>query len=253
MEKLELEKAKALISAHIRPGCLFSRSFTPEELADETAAGTLWYEAHEGCLLLARRRGEHQILSFALDRGAETPAVAFDRPTVLELAFRPRDAALRDAAADWAARGFMPLLRRVRLTRERGGCPLPAALPLAAEKDLPALRALLRACFDPLTGCLPTDAALEKDVAAGRVLYTGEALLRFAGSGAAREIRQLAVAPQARGQGKGKALLHRFTTELDGRRITVWTAETNAPALRLYESAGFAPDGWQSEVLLWQE
>ena len=66
------------------------------------------------------------------------------------------------------------------------------------------------------------------------------------------EIRQLAVAPQARGQGKGKALLQRFTTELDGRRITVWTAETNAAALRLYESAGFAPDGWQSEVLLWE-
>ena len=36
------------------------------------------------------------------------------------------------------------------------------------------------------------------------------------------------------------------------RRCTVWTAETNAAALRLYESAGFAPDGWQSEVLLWE-
>ena len=251
MEKLELETAKALISAHIRPGCLFSRSFTPEELADECAAGTLWYENREGCLLLARRRGEHQILSFALDRGAETPAVDFDRPTVLELAWREPDTARKLLAADWERRGFKPLLRRVRLTRERGGCPLPAALPLAAEKDLPALRALLRACFDPLTGCLPTDAALEKDVAAGRVLYTGEALLRWS-PGLSPEVRQLAVAPQARGQGKGKALLQRFTTELDGRRITVWTAETNAPALRLYESAGFAPDGWQSEVLLWE-
>ena len=144
--------------------------------------------------------------------------------------------------------GFRPVLRRVRLTREKRGMPLPLDMPLAAETDLPALRALLEACFDPLTGCLPTEAELAADVERGHVLYDGAALLRFS-DGFSLEIRQLATAPEARGQGHGHALLKLITTVKDNKRITVWTADTNEAALRLYTGFGFAADGWASVVL----
>ena len=246
MERLELDAARALLAERMKPGAVFTRGYTLEELRRECAAGTLFAESFPGGALLARRRETHQILSLALDRGAALPRLDFDRPTVLELAFRERDAALRALLPELIARGFTPLLRRVRLTRAAGEARSAEALP--AE---PGAGALLRACFDPLTGCLPTEAELAADAEAGRLLCTGEAVLRFS-EGAAREIRQLAVAPAARGRGRGGALLDAFLARYGDRRVTVWTAETNEPALRLYESRGFAPDGWRAEVLLRQ-
>ena len=249
MERVETpEAAKAMISEHIRPGCLFSRSFSPGELADETAAGTLWAETHPGCLLLARRRGAHQILSFALDKDAALPSVRFDRPTLLELAWRNLDPARKLLQPEWEKRGFRPILRRIRLAREKRGMPLPLDLPLAAKTDLPALRALLEASFDPLTGCLPTEAELAADVENGHVLYDGAAMLRFS-EGFSLEIRQLATAPESRRQGHGRALLERIVTVKDNKRITVWTADSNEAALRLYAGCGFSPDDWASVVL----
>ena len=253
MERIDKpEAAKALLAAYMKPGAVFSRRFTAEELERECAEGSLFAEEDPGCLLLARRRGAHQILSFALEKGAAPPEPGFDRPTVLELAFRERDAALRATLPDWEKRGFTPVLRRVRLTRPAGDAAENAPLPLAQTSDHAAVRALLEECFDPLTGCLPTDAALASDLAAGRVLFFGDAVLRFS-EGAAREVRQLAVAPMSRGRGKGGALLDAFLAAKGGGRIAVWTAETNDAALRLYESRGFAPDGWRSVVLLWKQ
>lgn len=246
------EAAKALLGARMKRGSLCSHVFSSEELNRECAAGTLWAEERPGCLLLARRRVSHQILSFAIDKDVSPPNLQFDRPTVLELAFCDRIPALQTTLPLWEKRGFSTLLRRLRLTRERGGMPLPLDLPLATQADLPALRALLEESFDPLTGCLPTDAALTADVESGHVLFDGAALLRFS-AGFSLEIRQLAVAPELRGQGRARALLERFTTVNDNRRVTVWTAETNIPALRLYERCGFSPDGWKSVVLVWKE
>lgn len=251
MERLELGAARALLTDLLRPGAVFSRSFTARELEAECAAGTLFAQRFAGGALLARRRGGHQILSFALEKGAALPDAVFDRPTVLELAFREKDAALRALLPEWEARGFAPLLRRTRLTRPASAAG-DAALPLAGESALDAVRALLETCFDPLTGCLPARAALAEDVRAGRVLFTGEAVLRFS-EGAAREIRQLAVRPEARAAGRGGALLDAFLAAKGDRRVTVWTAQTNEAALRLYRSRGFVGDGWSSAVLLWEK
>ena len=252
MERLESAAARALLSERMKPGAVFTRSFTPGELEAECAAGALYAEPFPGGVLLARRRGEHQILSLALDAGAALPEPAFDRPTVLELAFREKDAALRALPPELLSRGFAPVLRRLRLTRRAAAADAGAELPLASPAELDAVRALLETCFDPLTGCLPPEAVLAEDIGAGRVLHSGEAVLRFS-EGAAREVRQLAVAPRARGKGLGRAILSAFLAAKGDRRCTVWTADTNEAALRLYESAGFAPDGWTSEVLLWRE
>ena len=250
MERLDYDAARALLTERMKPGAVFTRSFTADELRRECEAGTLCAETFPGGALLARRREKHQILSLLLDRGAAIPNPDFDRPTVLELAFREKDASLRALLPELETRGFAPLLRRVRLTRPAGEAA-GTALPPAGEDAPGNALALLRTCFDPLTGCLPTAPELAEDAAAGRLLFTGSAVLRFS-DGAAREIRQLAVAPDARGHGAGSALLDAFLSAYGGRRVTVWTAETNAAALRLYESRGFAPDGWRSEVLLWQ-
>ena len=58
----------------------------------------------------------------------------------------------------------------------------------------------------------------------------------------------LYVSPRASGQGVGRRLLERAISELDplsARPITLWVFEKNARARRLYEHAGFAPNGVQ--------
>ncbi|MGE3276379.1 MAG: GNAT family N-acetyltransferase [Vicinamibacterales bacterium] len=57
-------------------------------------------------------------------------------------------------------------------------------------------------------------------------------------------VAQVAVAPDARGRGVGRALVTasiRRARELGFRRLTLMVADDNAPARRLYASLGFAP------------
>jgi ribosomal protein S18 acetylase RimI-like enzyme len=58
------------------------------------------------------------------------------------------------------------------------------------------------------------------------------------------EIETLSVAPSARGQGIGSALLDRVDEELEGagiRDVVIAAFATNAGAIRLYERRGFRP------------
>ena len=110
--------------------------------------------------------------------------------------------------------------------------------------------ALLRSCFDPFTGCLPTPWELEEDFRQNRLLTAGDqGILRFSG-GRTAELRHLAVAQASRGRGIGRDLVARFNVCTAGRRALVWTGADNTAALHLYETAGFRPDGWSSLVLI---
>lgn len=58
------------------------------------------------------------------------------------------------------------------------------------------------------------------------------------------ELVSVWVEPGARGSGVAVTLLehaHALAAELGARTLSLWVTATNAPALRLYERAGFAP------------
>ena len=65
----------------------------------------------------------------------------------------------------------------------------------AGPEDLPQVQALLLACFDVRTGCLPTAWELKEDLPAGRVLLggSGQAVLHQAPAAGGTELRHLAV------------------------------------------------------------
>lgn len=61
-----------------------------------------------------------------------------------------------------------------------------------------------------------------------------------------RHLTGLAVRPECQRSGIGSALLDaalREAADRDARRVTLWTAEDNAAAQRLFVSRGFAPTG----------
>lgn len=227
-------------------------NYAPERqgLEAEIAAGLLWGAAlPEGLVLLQRGSGP-QRLRFLLTEAEALLPLSFDRTTVLELPFRRGDPVFLRLAEALKSRGWTEALGRVRLTRRAAPCPaVETSLP--GESPTPeALLGLLEACFSPLTGCLPEAAELEADLAAGRVLACGDGLLRWREKGRSREIRHLAVAPEARGRGLAKALVRGFLDREGDKLCRVWTGAENRPARRVYESFGFAPDGWESLVLV---
>jgi ribosomal protein S18 acetylase RimI-like enzyme len=60
------------------------------------------------------------------------------------------------------------------------------------------------------------------------------------------ELLRIAVAPEARGQGLGRALLEACQRDLAGEGLVLLFLEvrpTNAPAIRLYEACGWEPCG----------
>lgn len=234
------------ITACLRAGAETNRTLPAEDLRREIAAGTLRAHRWAGGLLLLRRRGGQDIVNF-YRTGPAPLDCGLPGPAVVELPIRPGGTA---DTAWWESLGFRPLLRRVRMARPAltpgQGCPMTLEIPpITAAEAL----ALLEGCFDPRTGCLPTLEELEEDLRENRLLTEGGlGVLRFE-NGRAVNIRHLAVAPEARGQGMARGLLARFNERTGDRRALVWTGAENLPARRAYEGAGFAPDGWESLVL----
>lgn len=96
----------------------------------------------------------------------------------------------------------------------------------------PELWTILRFARGPLAGQI-----------AGMCLVNGSALPR-GGAGASVELVYLGLVPEARGRGLGALLLDRALRLVRGRSersMVLAVDERNAPAMRLYERAGFRP------------
>ena len=93
------EDLARLVTGHFHRGVRTNTMVSPEEYGPAIAAGTLRAQATPAGLLLLRDRGDHTRLTFYLGDltvplGAELP-----RPTVTEVAFRPRDTGLRETVS----------------------------------------------------------------------------------------------------------------------------------------------------------
>lgn len=253
------EELAPLLSAQLRRGVITNAALTPEDWRRETAGRALWYESWEGGLLLLRRREGYALLNFYLRELSLPESLAWDGPTLMEVAARPRDEGPQKAVDFWRGHGFQELFRRKRITLPKG-VVIPAGdsplLPRAADRgDSCRVWELLRAHYDPMTGCLPTQAELARDLDAGNVLCAVSpdgslaGILRFIRGPGCIQTRHLVIGPAYRRQGGAQRLMS-FCAERTGfLRNVLWVRTDNAPALRLYDKIGYAPDGWGSTVL----
>ena len=244
------ETLSPLLGAQLRPGVATNVALTREEYQREIQGGALFWEEAPGALLLLRRRPGFYLVGFFLQRGAALPPVELPLPAVLEVAFRPRDKGLRQTLPQWEAQGFSPVFSRRRLLRP-GGAPPPEGAGkawVAGEGDLPFLEGVLKACFDPFTGCLPSSQELREDVRAGRVLRSTGGLLHISPAAGGTQLRHLAVLPESRRQGEAQGLFALYMEREGGRPSRCWVREDNLPARRFYEKNGYTPEEWASVV-----
>ena len=238
-----------LLSAQLRPGVATNAVQKKEEYLFAIAHGALYVQEFPGGLyLLCRREAHWQLYVYRQRDAVRPPLEPMDMPVVLEVASRPRDAALRAMEPVWEELEFRRQFDRLRMTRPAGplqSAPEDGAAYLAGESDCTEIRRLLGA-FDPLFSCLPTPAELKRDAAQGRIFMTRGGVLVTAGN----ELRQLAVDSALRRQGIAKKLIGAFLRQQGYARVVLWVREYNEGAIRLYESLGFRPDGWTSVVWL---
>lgn len=237
----------------LRAGAVANGLPAREELEREIRGGTLRAGDFPGALLLLHRREGFDRLHFMLAKGAAFPDWTPEVRTVVEIAFRASDTALRGMDRLLAQRGFAPVLTRVRLTRRPGEVaqPPPGAAP-AGTGQLEQAEEILQACFSPLTGCLPLREELREALEQGRVLSCPGGVLHYTPRGAGTEIRHLAVSATCRGQGLGRLLLGTYLARWGVRTSRVWTGSDNAAALALYRGAGYIEDGWRSCVRVYE-
>jgi len=250
------EELAPLLSAQLGRGVVTNAALAPEDWRREIAGRALWAERWDGGLALLRRREGRAVLNFYL-RGDTVPDLTWDGPIVLEIAARSRDEGLRRAAALWREKGFEELCRRERLALPRGAAVAEGggAARIAAPADLEAALALLRGNFDPITGCLPARAELERDLAAGNVVCADgpdgvpAGLLHIAPGRGSTQLRHLTVGEEHRRRGMAQALLARYLEHTGHAKSLVWVRTDNEPGRRFYAKNGYAPDGWTSVVL----
>ena len=239
-----------LLSAQLRPGVVTNAVQKKEDYLFAIAHGALYVQEFPGGLYLLWRRESHWQLYFYRQRDGVLPALEdMEHPVVLEVASRPRDAALRAMEPVWEELGFRRQFDRLRMTRPAGplqSAPEDGAVYLAGESDCTEIRRLLLEVFDPHLSCLPTRAELRRDIAQERIFMTHGGVLRTAGN----ELCQLAVDPALRRQGIAQKLIGAFLRQRGYARSTVWVRRYNTGAIRLYESLGYQPDGWTSVVWL---
>ena len=115
--------------------------------------------------------------------------------------------------------------------------------------DIPQVAAIEKACFsDPWPESVLTQ-ELENELSLWLVAKDGDTVLGYVGSQSVldeADMMNLAVCAQARRQGIGRALVLALCTRLHEKDITSLTLEvreSNEPAIRLYESLGFAQVG----------
>ena len=261
MKRVESYEGLApLLSAQLRRGVVTNCALSAEDWQREIDGGSLYAQDWEGGLLLLRRREGHALLQFYLQAGASLPGeLAWEGPTVLEIAARPRDEGLLKSVELWRERGFRTLFRRERLAlpantqAPAGDGPLKARM--AEEADVAGLWALLQASFDPLTGCLPTRGELEEDVAAGHVVCLDAAgggvagVLHIAPGRGSTQLRHLAVAESYRRMGGAQGMLACYLERTGFAKSLVWVRTDNEVGQGFYRKNGYAPDGWGSWVL----
>ena len=133
----------------------------------------------------------------------------------------------------------------------------PAAIRQAGPAMAAAICRLFASCYDPLTGCLPTEEELAADCRNGLVqvlLRNGRiaAALHLARTKNILEIRHIAVDPAYRGQGLASALLCSMAEKEDFEKCILWTSPENRAAVALYEKTGFQTQDYFSKVLFLQ-
>ena len=224
--------------------------------AEDFFAEPLFALKFEGGCYLFHEKERQLDLYFFLEQGAKpVPIPALPKPVVLEqvgVAKTPPD------LKEWEEIGFTSYLQRKRLfLSAKKAEQTERKISFARETEAEQIFRLMEQAFEPYTSALPDLKALRQDIREGRVLAAreGDTLLGFLRFGREKKVSvlwQIAVSPLGRGKGFGRQLVQDWLAaeREESAKFQLWVREDNLPALKMYETLGFLPDGRIAPVML---
>lgn len=249
----------------------------PEELRTLIEGGGVRYlQCVDDLLFGVAEQGYSRLFYYTATLAPVDPArlvaLSPDRqPIILDLITRSSAAASAPPIQDkWLSSGFHVYGRfqRMRRTaRENLSAEHLAALDgdYRIERHdmnrLPFIQALWAQCLDPYSTPLPTADALSAPLAEGHITYllTADDILCAAmmarPHGKKVTIQHVSVHPDYRRRGLARRLLTASMQADQAENTTewmLWVDEKNHPAIQLYHSLGFVPDGMISVQLMLQ-
>ena len=85
MEQIERYSALSmLLTAQLKPGVYTNHFLSPAQCEAEIEQG-MWFEPFDGGICLFRRREDHDLMTFYLQRDGELPRLNFPRPRLQRL------------------------------------------------------------------------------------------------------------------------------------------------------------------------
>jgi N-acetylglutamate synthase-like GNAT family acetyltransferase len=248
-----------LVSAQFRKGVRTNNFLSVEAYQAEIAQGSLYTHVWQGGLVFLRRRRGYWQLNFYLNDLSAPLDTDLNGIIVVEIPVRPKDLA-DDLLNYWKRQGFVHRFDRLRFIRPAGQAidvfNSDIKVKKAEPSDCSALLDLMSECFDPITGCIPTQAELIGDINRDNVFCAKDmkakicGLLHITRAASYTEIRHLAVREDMRGKHISRQLFSYYMNSTDFKKSLVWTSNKNSSAIRFYQSCGYTTDGWTSSVLV---
>ncbi len=216
---------------------------------------TLYTHLTDSGILVYRRRENYYRTYYYLAEPEQPDIGEPDLPAVLEIPYRDRDTAAKNAITGLTAAGFTPLFGRIRMSRRGGEMDGGNDIIVAEPGHLTKLKALFYENFHPYAGCIPTDDELAREIAEGHIFTDANVsgLLHYTESRTGTELRHLAVTKSMRNRGIATALLRTYLRQCGGKKSTVWVRDDNEPAIRTYEKASYKADAMKSAVLIYKD
>lgn len=273
----DYEELSKLIFSHLKKNVQTNTFLSKEEFESEIEFGNLFYFDTDIGLFLLREREEYYILNYYIygSFGSlidESSAINLkeckekilvelknlNRPAVVEVVGKKAMISNYNYVVKFFEKlGMKEIVSRIRLSKETQLVEFPKESNVQIEKatieEIAEIMNTFRMNFDKFYGCIPTEEILKKEIE--NIYLAKEAenivgLLHKKEAKNASEIRHLAVNEEHRNKGIAKALLKKYLIDAkDFDNKTVWTAENNIIAQKVYEHFGYKQDEYISKVL----
>jgi ribosomal protein S18 acetylase RimI-like enzyme len=266
-----LTAAFALSHSAVQTNCYL----LPDELRTLLDGGGLRYANEaDDLLLMVDQRGYSRLYFYTATLTPVRPArllalQTVRQPVLLDLVTRNPATIQPLIEAKWMPSGFclhsrylrMRLAARGALPAAREDAPTGGAYRIRTDDaaHIPEILALWEHCLDPYSIALPDGDALQALMAQSQVFYvlSGEGALCAAAlanrQGAKVTLQHVCVHPDFRRQGLARLLLTAAMQADQAAGVAnwlLWVAQENLPAVQLYQSLGFEPDGTVSAQLI---
>ena len=208
-----------------------------------------------GCYLFHEKEKQFDLYFFLEKDAKPIELPELEKPLVFEqvaLAKNP------PALEEWEAIGFAKYLQRKRLFLSAKKTEAEQReISFAKVEEAEIILRMMEEAFEPYTSALPDLETLKQDISENRVIAFREdeklpGFLRFGREKKVSVLWQIVVSPEGRGKGIGNSLVRDWISlERDEvAKFQLWVREDNPPALKMYETLDFLPDGRIAPVML---